>query len=245
MSRTALRICPLCEATCGLTLTVEGTRVTGARGDHDDVFSKGFICPKGASFGAVDGDPDRLRTPLVRRDGELREATWEEAFDAVAAGIRGVVDRHGANSVGVVLGNPNVHTMAGALYPPVLLAGLGTRSVFTASTVDQMPKHVSSGLLYGDANAIPVPDLDHTDHLLLIGANPLESNGSLCTAPDFPGKLKALKARGGTLTVIDPRRTRTAKLADRHIAIRPGADALLLAAMVYVLFEEGLVDTGS
>ncbi|MFG2462863.1 molybdopterin oxidoreductase family protein [Streptomyces sp. NPDC048523] len=244
MSRTALRICPLCEATCGLTLTIEGTRVTGARGDRDDVFSKGFICPKGAAFGAVDADPDRLRTPLVRRDGELREATWEEAFDAVAAGIRAVVDGHGANSVGVVLGNPNVHTMAGALYPPVLLSGLGTRSVFTASTVDQMPKHVSSGLLYGDANAIPVPDLDHTDHLLLIGANPLESNGSLCTAPDFPGKLKALKARGGTLTVIDPRRTRTARLADRHIAVRPGTDALLLAAMAYTLFEEGLVDTG-
>ncbi|MFI6935108.1 molybdopterin oxidoreductase family protein [Streptomyces sp. NPDC050287] len=244
MSRTALRICPLCEATCGLTLTVEGTRVTGARGDRDDVFSQGFICPKGASFGAVDGDPDRLRTPLVRRDGELREATWEEAFDAVATGIRLVVERYGPNSVGVVLGNPNVHTMAGALYPPVLLAGLGTRSIFTASTLDQMPKHVSSGLLYGDANAIPVPDLDHTDHLLLIGANPLESNGSLCTAPDFPGKLKALKARGGTLTVIDPRRTRTAQLADRHIAIRPGTDALLLAAMAYVLFEEGLVRLG-
>ncbi|GAA4000952.1 molybdopterin oxidoreductase family protein [Streptomyces sp. NBC_01352] len=242
MSRTALRICPLCEATCGLTLTIEGTRVTGARGDRDDVFSRGFICPKGASFGAVDGDPDRLRGPLVRKDGELREATWEEAFDAVAAGIRTVVERYGANSVGVVLGNPNVHTMAGALYPPVLLAGLGTRSIFTASTVDQMPKHVSSGLLYGDANAIPVPDLDHTDHLLLLGANPLESNGSLCTAPDFPGKLKALKARGGTLTVVDPRRTRTAKLADRHIAIRPGTDALLLAAMAHVLFEEGLVE---
>ncbi|MDQ1020761.1 molybdopterin oxidoreductase family protein [Streptomyces afghaniensis] len=240
MSRTALRICPLCEATCGLTLTIEGTRVTHARGDRDDVFSKGFICPKGASFGAVDADPDRLRTPLVRRDGELREATWAEAFDAVAAGIRPVVERYGPNSVGVVLGNPNVHTMAGALYPAVLLAGLGTRSVFTASTVDQMPKHVSSGLLYGDANAIPVPDLDHTDHLLLIGANPLESNGSLCTAPDFPGKLKALKARGGTLVVIDPRRTRTAKLADRHIAVRPGTDALLLAAMAQVLFAEGL-----
>ncbi|MFD9391572.1 molybdopterin oxidoreductase family protein [Streptomyces sp. NPDC060000] len=244
MSRTALRICPLCEATCGLTLTIEGTKVTGARGDREDVFSKGFICPKGASFGAVDGDPDRLRTPLVRRDGELREATWEEAFDAVAAGIRPVVERYGANSVGVVLGNPNVHTMAGALYPTVLIAGLGTRSLFTASTVDQMPKHVSSGLLFGDANAIPVPDLDHTDHLLLIGANPLESNGSLCTAADFPGKLKALKARGGTLTVIDPRRTRTAKLADRHIAIRPGTDALLLAAMAQVLFEELLVDLG-
>ncbi|RPE45109.1 anaerobic selenocysteine-containing dehydrogenase [Streptomyces sp. Ag109_O5-1] len=242
MSRTALRICPLCEATCGLTLTIEGTRVTGARGDRDDVFSKGFICPKGASFGAVDGDPDRLRTPLVRRDGELREATWAEAFDAVAAGVRGVVERYGADSVGVVLGNPNVHTVAGGLYPQVLLGALGSRSIFTASTVDQMPKHVSSGLLFGDANAIPVPDLDHTDHLLLIGANPLESNGSLCTAPDFPGKLKALKARGGTLTVIDPRRTRTAKLADRHIAIRPGADALLLAAMAQVLFEEGLVN---
>ncbi|MET7574440.1 molybdopterin oxidoreductase family protein [Streptomyces sp. NPDC005492] len=244
MSRTALRICPLCEATCGLTLTIEGTRVTGARGDRDDVFSRGFICPKGASFGAVDGDPDRLRGPLVRRDGVLREATWEEAFDAVAAGLRPVVERYGPHAVGVVLGNPNVHTMAGALYPQVLLGALGTRSVFTASTVDQMPKHVSCGLLYGDANAIPVPDLDHTDHLLLIGANPLESNGSLCTAADFPGKLKALKARGGTLTVIDPRRTRTAKLADRHITVRPGGDALLLAAMTHVLFDEHLVDMG-
>lgn len=245
MSRTALRICPLCEATCGLTLTLEGATVTAARGDRDDVFSRGFICPKGASFGAVDSDPDRLRGPLVRRDGELREATWQEAFDAVAAGIRPVVEQYGPHAVGVVLGNPNVHTMAGALYPNVLLGALGTRSLFTASTVDQMPKHVSSGLLFGDANAIPVPDLDRTDHLLLIGANPLESNGSLCTAPDFPGRLKALKARGGTLTVIDPRRTRTAKLADRHVAIRPGTDALLLAAMAHVLFEEDLVDLGA
>ncbi|WP_030347427.1 molybdopterin oxidoreductase family protein [Streptomyces sp. NRRL S-1022] len=244
MSRTALRICPLCEATCGLTLTVEGTRVTGARGDRDDVFSKGFICPKGAAFGAVDGDPDRLRTPLVRENGTLREATWEEAFDAVAAGLRPVVERYGPDAVGVVLGNPNVHTMAGGLYPPVLVGALRTRSLFTASTVDQMPKHVSSGLLFGDANAIPVPDLDRTDHLLLLGANPLESNGSLCTAPDFPGRLKALKARGGRLTVVDPRRTRTAALADRHLAIRPGTDALLLAAMVHTLFAEDLVDLG-
>ncbi|MDT0465259.1 molybdopterin oxidoreductase family protein [Streptomyces gibsoniae] len=244
MPRTALRICPLCEATCGLTLTIDGTRVTGARGDRDDVFSKGFICPKGASFGAADADPDRLRTPLVRRDGVLREATWEEAFDAVAAGLRPVVEQYGPHAVGVVLGNPNVHTVAGGLYPPLLLAGLRTHSFFSASTLDQMPKHVSSGLLYGDAGAIPVPDLDRTDHLLLIGANPLESNGSLCTAPDFPGRLRALKARGGTLTVIDPRRTRTARLADRHVAVRPGTDALLLAAMTQVLFEEDLVDLG-
>ncbi|WP_221507758.1 molybdopterin oxidoreductase family protein [Streptomyces candidus] len=240
-----MRICPLCEATCGLTLTLEGTRVTRARGDAEDVFSRGFICPKGAAFGELDGDPDRLTGPLLRTDGgEFREASWAEAFDVIAARIRPVIEEHGGDAVGVVLGNPNVHTMAGALYPPLLLAALGTRNLFTASTVDQMPKHVSSGLLFGDPFAIPVPDLDRTDHLLLLGANPLESNGSLCTAPDFPGKLKALKARGGTLTVVDPRRTRTAGLADRHVAIRPGADAALLAALTHVLFDEELVALG-
>lgn len=244
-SRTAPRICPLCEATCGLTLTIEGTTVTGARGDRDDIFSRGFICPKGASFGGLDGDPDRLRVPLVRGEGgELREATWAEAFDRIADRIPALAEAHGPQAVGVVLGNPNVHTMAGSLYPPLLLAALRTRNVFTASTLDQMPKHVSSGLLFGDAHAIPVPDLDRTDHLLLIGANPLESNGSLCTAPDFPGRLKALRRRGGTLTVIDPRRTRTARLADRHVTIRPGADALLLAAMAHVLLREKLADPG-
>ncbi|MFG2643987.1 molybdopterin oxidoreductase family protein [Streptomyces sp. NPDC048370] len=241
---TALRICPLCEATCGLTLTLDGTRITGARGDRDDVFSQGFICPKGASFGEVDADPDRLTGPLVRKDGRLQEATWEEAFDTVAARIRPLIETYGPNAVGLVLGNPNVHTMAGALYPPLLIGALRTRNLFTASTLDQMPKHVSSGLLFGDPFAIPVPDLDRTDHLLMLGANPLDSNGSLCTAPDFPGKLKALRKRGGTLTVVDPRRTRTARLADRHVAIRPGTDALLLAALVHTLFAEGLTDPG-
>ncbi|MET9379408.1 molybdopterin-dependent oxidoreductase [Streptomyces sp. NPDC002992] len=242
---TALRICPLCEATCGLTLTLDGSRVTAARGDRDDVFSRGFICPKGASFGEVDADPDRLTRPLVRKDGILQEATWTEAFDTIAARIRPLVDEHGPNAVGIVLGNPNVHTMAGALYPPLLIGALRTRNLFTASTLDQMPKHVSSGLLFGDPFAIPVPDLDRTAHLLMLGANPLESNGSLCTAPDFPGKLKALRKRGGTLTVVDPRRTRTARLADRHVAIRPGADALFLAALVHTLFAEDLTDLGA
>ncbi|WP_030294226.1 molybdopterin-dependent oxidoreductase [Streptomyces katrae] len=245
MPRTALRICPLCEATCGLTLTIEGTAVTGARGDRDDVFSRGFICPKGAAFGALDADPDRLRTPLVRRDGRLQEATWEEAYEAIAAAVPALVQEYGAQSVGVVLGNPNVHTMAGALYPPLLLKALGTRNLFTASTLDQMPKHVSSGLLFGDPFAIPVPDLDRTDFLLLLGANPVESNGSLCTAPDFPGRLKALRARGGTLVVVDPRRTRTAKLADRHLAPRPGSDALLLAALAHTLLAEKLAAPGT
>ncbi len=245
MPRTALRICPLCEATCGLTLTIDGAAVTGARGDRDDVFSRGFICPKGAAFGQLDADPDRLRTPLVRRDGRLREATWEEAYDAIADAVPALVRDHGAHSVGVVLGNPNVHTMAGALYPPLLLKALGTRNLFTASTLDQMPKHVSSGLLFGDPFAIPVPDLDRTDFLLLLGANPVESNGSLCTAPDFPGRLKALRARGGTLVVVDPRRTRTARLADRHLAPRPGSDALLLAALAHTLLAEKLAAPGA
>ncbi|MER8034261.1 molybdopterin oxidoreductase family protein [Streptomyces hydrogenans] len=241
---TAPRICPLCEATCGLVLTLDGSRVTGARGDRDDVFSRGFVCPKGAAFPQIDGDPDRLRTPLVRENGRLREASWDEAFDTIAARLRPLIEDCGPDALGIVLGNPNVHTMAGALYPPHLLRATGTSRLFTASTLDQMPKHVAVGLLFGDPFAIPVPDLDRTDHLLVIGANPLDSNGSLCTAPDFPGRLAALRRRGGTLTVVDPRRTRTARLADRHLAPRPGTDALLLAALVHTLFAEDLADPG-
>ncbi|SFL46391.1 molybdopterin-dependent oxidoreductase [Streptomyces pini] len=249
-SRTALRICPLCEATCGLVVTVapgDGgrERITAARGDRDDVLSRGFVCPKGTLLGELDADPHRLTRPLVRRDGELREASWQEAFAAVAEGLGGVLAGGDPRAVALFLGNPNVHTVAGALYPPLLVKTLRTPNVFTASTLDQMPKHASSVLLYGDPLAIPVPDLDRTDHLLVVGANPLDSGGSLCTAPDFPGRLRALRRRGGTLTVVDPRRTRTARLADRHVAVRPGGDALLLMAMVQVLFAEELVDTGA
>ncbi|CAN3131117.1 molybdopterin-dependent oxidoreductase [Mycobacterium sp. smrl_JER01] len=245
MSETALRICPFCEATCGLTLTIEDGRVVGARGDRDDVFSAGFICPKGASFAELDNDPDRLTAPLVRRDGLLSEATWDEAFAAVADGLGAVVREHGGASVGVYLGNPNAHTVAGALYPPLLIRALGTQQVYSASTLDQMPKHVSLGLMFGSPVAFTVPDLDRTDYLVVIGANPLVSNGSLATAADFPGKLRALRKRGGRLVVVDPARTRTAELADRHLAPRPGTDAALLFAVVHVLFDEGLVDLGS
>ena len=242
-SRTALRICPLCEATCGLTLTIDDAlgQVTGARGDRDDVFSAGFICPKGASFAELDADPDRLTQPLVRRDGELTECTWDEAYAAVAEGLGRVIGEHGGTSVAVYLGNPNAHTIAGALYAPLIIRALGTHQVYTASTLDQMPKQVALGYLFGSAVAFTVPDLDRTDYLVIIGANPLVSNGSLATAADFPGKLKALRKRGGRLTVIDPTRTRTAELADRHLAPRPGTDAALLFAVVHVLFEENLV----
>ena len=241
-TRTALRICPLCEATCGLTLTISEGRVTGARGDREDVFSAGFICPKGASFGELDNDPDRLTRPLVRRDGVLTEATWDDAYAVVADRLGEVIREHGGPSVGVYLGNPNAHTIAGSLYAPLISRGLGTRHVYSASTLDQMPKHVALGLMFGSPVAFTVPDLDRTDYLVIIGANPLVSNGSLATAADFPGKLRALRKRGGRFVVIDPARTRTAELADRHLAPRPGTDAALLFAIVHVLFEEGLVE---
>ncbi|OBF42495.1 molybdopterin-binding oxidoreductase [Mycolicibacterium peregrinum] len=241
---TALRICPFCEATCGLTLTISDGRVTGARGDRDDVFSAGFICPKGASFGELDNDPDRLTHPLVRRDGVLTEATWDEAYAVITERLGAVIAEHGGSSVGVYLGNPNAHTVAGSLYAPLIIKGLGTRQVFSASTLDQMPKHVALGLMFGSPVAFTVPDLDRTDCLVIIGANPMVSNGSLATAADFPGKLRALRKRGGKLVVIDPARTQTAKLADRHLAPRPGTDAALLFAVAHVLFEEDLVDLG-
>ncbi|MCG7607334.1 MULTISPECIES: molybdopterin-dependent oxidoreductase [Mycobacterium] len=241
---TALRICPFCEATCGLTLTIADGRVTGARGDHDDVFSAGFICPKGASFGELDNDPDRLSQPLIRRDGVLSEATWDEAYAVITERLGAVIAEHGGASVGVYLGNPNAHTIAGSLYAPLIVKGLGTRQVFSASTLDQMPKHVALGLMFGSPVAFTVPDLDRTDYLVIIGANPMVSNGSLATAADFGGKLRALRKRGGKLVVIDPARTQTAKLADRHLAPRPGTDAALLFALVHVLFEEELVDLG-
>ena len=244
VTHTALRICPFCEATCGLTLTIEDGRVVGARGDQEDVFSAGYICPKGASFGELDNDPDRLTAPLVRRDGVLTEASWEEAFAAVDEGLSAVLREHGGTSVGVYVGNPNAHTVAGALYPPLIIRGLGTRQVFSASTLDQMPKHVALGLMFGSPVAFTVPDLDRTDYLVIIGANPLVSNGSLATAADFGGKLRALKRRGGRLVVIDPAHTRTAALADRHLAPRPGTDAALLFALVHVLFDEDLVELG-
>ena len=241
MSRTALRICPLCEATCGLVLTVDNGRVTGARGDRDDVFSHGFICPKGASFAELDNDPDRLSRPLVRRDGELVETDWADAFAAAEEGLQRVISSTGGKSVGMYLGNPSAHTIAGGLYAPQLIRALGTRHVYTASTLDQMPKQVACGYLFGNPFSFTVPDVDRTDHLVIIGANPLVSNGSLATAGDFAGKLKALRRRGGTLTVIDPKRTRTAELADTHIAPRPGTDAALLFAVGHGLFDEDLV----
>lgn len=240
----AFRTCPLCEATCGLRLELEDGRVTRITGDADDPFSHGFICPKGSTLGALHDDPDRLRTPLVRRGGNHVEVTWQEAFTEIERRLGEVVAAYGSDAVAVYIGNPNAHNFANTLAIRPLVKALGTRNVYSASTVDQMPKHVACGLVFGHPLAIPVPDLDRTDYLLLLGANPLESNGSLATAPDWPGRLDAIRHRGGRVVVVDPRRTRTAARADLHVPIRPGTDAALLAGIAHVLFAERLVAPG-
>jgi anaerobic selenocysteine-containing dehydrogenase len=242
----AYTTCPLCEATCGLELEFSPDgELLKTRGDAADVFSKGFICPKGGSLKALHEDPDRLRAPLVRRDGELVETSWDEAFAEIERRLPPIIAEHGPDSVGAYLGNPSAHNLSAVLYGRVLLKAIGTKNVYSASTVDQMPKQVSAGLMFGAGLSVPVPDVDRTDHMLILGANPLASNGSLMTAPDMRGRLRAIRERGGKVVVIDPRRSRTAEHADEHHFIRPGTDALLLAAMAREIFEAGLADLGA
>ena len=243
------RSCPLCEATCGLELSVRDGSVVRIRGDRDNAFSNGFLCPKGASLGKLHDDPDRLRAPMIREGDDpdtatWREATWDEAWQVVTTGLRHTIDTHGRDAVAIYLGNPSVHSLGPVLFNAPLIRALGTRNVFSASTVDQMPKHVSSGLLFGNPLLMPVPDIDRTDHLLILGANPYESNGSLATAPDWPGRIERIRERGGRVVVIDPRRTRTAQNADEWHSIIPGTDAFLLVAMLHTLFSEDLVALG-
>ena len=244
------RTCPLCEASCGLEITVRDGAVLRIRGDRDNALSRGFICPKGSALQKLHEDPDRLRTPVVRRGDDPATATWEEvsweeAFAIVTEGLRGVQDRYGRDAVAAYFGNPGVHSLGAVIFNAPLIRAMRSKNIYSASTVDQMPKHVSSGYLFGNPISIPVPDLDRTDFLFMLGANPYESNGSLCTAPDFPGRMKAIRERGGRIVTVDPRNTRTAQNSDEWIPIRPGTDAHLLAAMLHVLFAEDLVDLGS
>ncbi len=237
--------CPLCEATCGLEVTVDAGRVTKIRGDADDVFSRGFICPKGGTLAALHEDPDRLRAPLIKQaDGTFATVTWDEAFTEIERRLPPLVAAHGRDSVAAYLGNPGAHNLSALVYGRVLLKALGTKNITSASTVDQYPKQLAAGWMFGTNLSVPVPDVDRTDHLLILGANPLASNGSLMTAPDIRGRLRAIRERGGKVVVVDPRRTRTAEAADEHVFIRPGTDALLLFAMAQVLFEEDLSDAG-
>ncbi|MFG1645295.1 molybdopterin oxidoreductase family protein [Amycolatopsis sp. NPDC049252] len=238
---TAHRTCPICDAVCGLKIDLDPAgRVTKVRGDEQDPFTKGYICPKGASLGTLDEDPDRLRHPMIREGDEWREASWDEAFAAVERGITGVIEKYGRDAVAVYFGNPTYHTMAGFLYRIPLIQSLATKNVYSSGTIDHMPKHVACAHLYGDPFAIAVPDIDRTDYLLVLGANPMESHGSLFCAPDMPARLRALRARGGKLVVVDPRRTRTAKACDEHFFVRPGTDSVLLLGIVHTLLQENL-----
>ena len=223
---------------------MQAGKVISIRGHGADVFSAGYICPKGVALKDLHEDPDRLRTPLIKRGGVFVEATWHEAFLEINRRLPPVQAAHGQHSVAAIAGNPSAHKIGLLLYFARLAKALGTRNIFSASTLDQMPKQLSSGLLFGHWLSIAVPDIARCDYLLMLGANPLASNGSLWTVPDFKGKAKAMQARGGQLVVIDPRRSETAALADAHHFIRPGGDAFLMLGMLHTLFDEKLVQLG-
>ena len=243
MATTHQRTCPLCEACCGLEITTEGESVVRIRGDMNDPYSAGYICPKGSTLKQLHEDPDRLTSPRIRTENGWKEASWDEAFAEIERRLAPIIAEHGRQAIGSVLGNPNVHNLGGMLYGRAVLKAAGSTNVFSASTVDQMPKHVSAGLMWGRPDWFPLPDLDRTDYLLMLGANPYASNGSLVSVPNFPGRLEALRERG-RYVVVDPRRTKTAENASEHLTITPGTDSYWLLALINTLFDEDLVDIG-
>ncbi len=238
------KTCSLCEAQCGLLIDVEGDQVRSIRGDPDDVLSRGYLCPKAVALQDLHADPDRLRQPMVREGERWREIGWDEAYDQVADRLAAVVAEHGREALGLYLGNPNVHNYAALLAIPTFARALQSKSRFSATSVDQLPHMFAALQMFGHQLALPVPDLERTEHLVILGANPVVSNGSLMTAPDMRRRLKAIGDRGGKVVVLDPRRTETADLADQHAFVRPGTDTVLLLAWLRVMFDEDLVDDG-
>ncbi len=238
-------VCNLCEAICGLVLTLEDGTVTGVRGNPDDPLSRGHVCPKAFALQEVYDDPDRLRRPVRRVPspaGEDRweEISWDEALDLVADRLAATIRDHGRDALAIYLGNPNVHSLGSMTHGTAMVKSFRTRNKYSATSVDQLPHQLLAYLMYGHQLLLPVPDIDRTQHLLVIGANPMASNGSLMTVPDFPQRLRELKSRGGRMVVIDPRRTETAKVASEHLFVRPGTDAFLLLAMLRTVLDEGL-----
>jgi anaerobic selenocysteine-containing dehydrogenase len=236
--------CPLCEASCGILVEVDHGRIESIRGDPEDPLSRGYICPKAAALVDLHEDPDRLRTPIVRAGSDWREASWDEAVDRAAHGLARIRKQHGRDAVAIYFGNPVAHNLGLLTHALPFARALRTRNVYSASSADQLPQMLAAYRMFGHLALIPVPDLERTDHLLICGANPVVSNGSLMTAPGMKARLLAIRARGGTVVSIDPRATETTAIASEHIAIRPGTDALLLAAMLHVIFEEGLTRLG-
>lgn len=243
-NKTEYRACNLCEAICGLAIETDGERILSIRGDGADPFSQGHICPKAVALQDIHEDPDRLRYPQRRTRGGWQRMAWNDAFDEVAERLRKVQLRYGNDAVGVYQGNPTVHNSGTLLSAPHFVRALRTRNRFSATSVDQLPHQFASYFMFGHQLLLPVPDIDRTQFFLILGANPLASNGSMMTAPGFGRRLKALQSRGGKFVVIDPRRTETAELADEHHFVNPGTDALLLLALLHTLFSEELVDGG-
>lgn len=244
MSQTHYATCTLCEAICGIVVETDGDQVTKIRGDTEDPFSEGHICPKAAALADLHSDADRLRKPLRREGAEWREMEWDEAFDLVARRLREVQAQHGRDAVAVYQGNPTVHSLGTMLFAPSFVRALGTRNKLSATSIDQLPQMLAAWAMFGHQLFLPIPDIDRTDHLLIFGANPVVSNGSLMTAPGVAHRIEAIRARGGRVVVVDPRRTETAKIASEHHFVTPGRDALVLLAMVHTLFSEGKVRTG-
>ncbi|CAD5109172.1 molybdopterin oxidoreductase family protein [Zestomonas carbonaria] len=239
------RACHLCEAICGLTIETErlddgSQRILSIKGDAEDSFSRGHICPKAVALQDIQNDPDRLRQPMRRIGDTWQPIAWDEAFELVAERLADIQARHGKNAVAVYQGNPSVHNYGLMTHSNYFLGLLRTRNRYSATSVDQLPHHLVSHLMYGHGLLIPIPDIDHTDFMLILGGNPLASNGSIMTVPDVEKRLKALKARGGKLVVVDPRRSETAAIADQHLFVRPGQDAALLLGVLNTLFAEGL-----
>ncbi|MBL0039492.1 MAG: molybdopterin-dependent oxidoreductase [Xanthomonadales bacterium] len=222
------RACPLCEAICGLQLKYADGVLTSIRGDDADAFSRGHLCPKGVAILDLENDPDRVRGPMRQVEGEWRAATWDEAFAEIGQRLHAIQVAHGRDAVAVYLGNPNVHHFSLMAYVPQLLRAIGSRNQFSASSVDQWPHQLVNWQMYGHQWLLPIPDLDRLDVLLMLGANPVASNGSLMTAPDVTARLKAIRDRGA-LIVVDPRRSETAEIATHH-PIRPGSDVWFLIA---------------
>lgn len=238
------RACHLCEAICGLTIETteaEGqVQITSIKGDPQDTFSRGHICPKAVALQDIQNDPDRLHQPMQRVGSEWQPIAWEDAFNLVAERLAGIQERHGQNAVAVYQGNPSVHNYGLMTHSNYFLGLLKTRNRFSATSVDQLPHHLTSHLMYGHGLLLPIPDIDHTDFMLILGGNPLASNGSIMTVPDVEKRLKAIQARGGKVVVVDPRRSETAAIADQHLFVRPGGDAALLFGLLNTLFAEGL-----
>ncbi len=238
------RTCNLCEAMCGLVIETEDEQVLSIKGDSADPLSKGYMCPKALALKDFHEDTDRLREPHMKTAEGWKKISWRKAFELIASRVKRIQHTHGRDAVGAYLGNPNVHHHGNLLFGMLFVEALNTRNRFSATSNDQLP-HMRANLeMFGHQLLFPVPDIDHTDLFILLGSNPAASNGSLMSAPDYMGRLKAIRRRGGEVILIDPRRTETARAADQHLFIRPGTDALMLLGMIHTLFDEGLVETG-